>query len=124
MLDEIAEDCIEMSKRAKEVSKVRFYLTFVDDKIEQKAYALEYGNEKNPPVPFMRLTADEHEKEWKENQKIAFTEYTLSGDEDGETLVEICKEIADGIAYDYKEKAEEMNVPRDIIDGIIVDFEV
>lgn len=123
MFEEIAETAKGMTLRAKEASRVRFYLDFADERTKQIADAIEYGNEKRPPKPFMRVTEAEHEKEWKDAQSGGLSEYVLSGDdEDADSLEEVCKGIAEEMESDYRETAKEMNVPKVVIEGLKVEF--
>jgi len=123
MFEELAEEAKEMSKRAKETTKVRFYLSFDDERIEQWAKAIEYGNERRPPVPFMRVTEEEHEQEWKDAQKGGLSAYVMDGEE-GLTLLETCDEIAAQMEEDYKATAKEMKVPKRVIEGLKVEYTV
>lgn len=123
MFEEIAETAKGMTLRAKEASRVRFYLAFEDEKVKGMAEAIEYGNEKRPPKPFMRVTESEHEKEWREAQSAGLSEYVLSGDdEDADSLEEVCKGIAEEMESDYRETAKDMNIPKAVVEGLKVEY--
>jgi hypothetical protein len=123
MFDELIDDCKEMSRRAKEVSKVRFYISFSDEKMENWANAVEYGNEKRAPKPFMRVTEEENRVVWRDLQQAGLSEYVMEGEDGGMTLNDKCAEIAFSMEEDYKKTAEEMGVNKRIIDDIRVLFE-
>lgn len=119
MFDEIEDLCNELKSRTKDVSRVRFYISFGDEKTENLAKAIEYGDEKRLPKPFMRVTEEECRNEWGRLQGslVAY----VSGEEDN--LEDVCEEIADRMTEDYKATAMEMGVPKVVTDGLRVGFE-
>lgn len=113
-----------MQYRAAQIESLGFELVFANNRIKAKANAIEYGYEREdhtivPPVPFMRMTRQNHENDWSSLMSRLASAYIENGV--GRVSI-IGQEIASQMEEDYRRTALSYAVPQEIVNGISVEW--
>lgn len=124
MSGSIEQELKAMQYRAAQIESLAFELVFANNRIKNKANAIEYGYEKEdhtivPPVPFMRMTRERYENDWENMMERLGSNYIENGV--GRVSL-IGQEIALAMEDDYRKTALSYSVPQDIVEGITVEW--